>query len=109
VEWVIQMIAAIKRYWAVPPGSSELSALVKFTLSPTGEVTSATIKQSSGNPVFDHSVLQALYKASPLPLPSDPAAFDPAITTCFALNPRNCVVEGSRNPSAPASTASPRG
>ncbi len=35
----------------------------------------ADVVQSSGDPVFDRSVENAVYRASPLPLPDDSALF----------------------------------
>ena len=41
-------------------------------LIPGGEVTPGSVRviRSSGNPAFDRSVVAAVYKASPLPVPS---------------------------------------
>lgn len=90
-EWGTQLTSAILRYWAWPPGTNPAwRARAKFQLSPTGTVQSAEIVESSGNQVFDDSVIRAIYKASPLPLPRDPRVFDPRITVCFSPNPRNC-------------------
>jgi len=48
---------------------------VEITLLTSGAVADVRVLRSSGNPVFDESVLRAVRKASPLPLPSDPKAF----------------------------------
>lgn len=90
-EWSLQLIAAITRAWARPPGTDQsLKAWLKITLSSTGEVQNASIATTSGVPLFDQTVRQAVYAASPLPLPRDASAFDPNITICFSPNPRNC-------------------
>lgn len=57
---------------------------VKFQvkLLPTGEVLDIKIVQGSGNPALDDAVERAIYKSSPLPLPTDKdarAAFVPAV------------------------------
>jgi len=90
-EWAIQLIAAIARNWAWPPGTNPTwRTFAKFQLDPTGTIQSAEVVHSSGNQVFDDSVIRAIYKASPLPLPRDPRVFDPRITACFSPSPKNC-------------------
>ena len=48
---------------------------MKVRLIPGGDVVSVSVVRSSGDPVFDRSVETAVLKASPLPLPEDPALF----------------------------------
>ncbi|WP_245798081.1 cell envelope integrity protein TolA [Chromohalobacter japonicus] len=56
----------VEQSWNVPSNaSSELRAIVRIQLLPTGELVSATITQSSGNSAFDHSVISAVEKAAP--------------------------------------------
>ncbi|MHB8414392.1 MAG: cell envelope integrity protein TolA [Acidiferrobacteraceae bacterium] len=60
--------------WVRPPGTAkDLECVVQVRLLPQGDVVSARIVDSSGDPAFDRSVQVAVYRASPLPLPSDPA------------------------------------
>jgi hypothetical protein len=60
-----------------------------------GEVVSAIIRTSSGDQKFDASVVQAeaLYRASPLPLPRNPSVFEPNITLWLSENPQNCQLK----------------
>jgi colicin import membrane protein len=89
--WVTQLVAAIVQNWAWPPGTDPAWRVwAKFKINPAGAVLSAEIVHGSGHAVFDDSVIRAIYKASPLPLPSDPSVFDPNIVVCFARNPRSC-------------------
>lgn len=74
-EWYSQMALAIKNAWTYEPGEEGLSCHMKLVISPSGEVTSANVDKSSGNPLFDASAVRAAYKASPLPTPRDPAVF----------------------------------
>jgi colicin import membrane protein len=69
----------VKRYIIEPPnlqGSPEVE--VEFRILPGGDVleTSVRVRRSSGNPLYDQAVERAVLKASPLPVPSDPALFD---------------------------------
>ncbi len=67
----------VSRNWNRPPGTAKgLQCTVRVKLVPGGEVLQATVVRSSGVPLFDRSVENAVYKASPLPIPSDPELFD---------------------------------
>ena len=63
----------IHRIWVRQPGMGwDLSCGVEVRLIPGGEVIPGGVRvtHSSGNPTFDQSVVTAVYKASPLPVPS---------------------------------------
>ena len=53
-----------------------LESIISVHAIPGGEVVRVTVYQSSGNEVFDRRAVTAVGKASPLPLPADPATFD---------------------------------
>ena len=53
-----------------------LECVLSVQTIPGGEVISVTINKPSGNEVFDRRAVTAVEKASPLPLPSDPAVFE---------------------------------
>lgn len=62
--------AKIYQYWIKPPSASEGKvAELEVRLIPTGEVINIELSKSSGDPVYDKSVLAAVKRASPLPLP----------------------------------------
>jgi colicin import membrane protein len=62
----------VQRHWTRPPGAAAgMFAQVRVRLTPTGEVLSAEVVGSSGNPIFDRSVENAVLKASPLPIPQE--------------------------------------
>ena len=66
----------VQNSWRRPAGSPPgLSCVIQVKLIPGGEVVSAKVVQSSGDALFDRSVETAVLKASPLPLPDDPAMF----------------------------------
>jgi colicin import membrane protein len=63
----------IRRYWVRPAGSRrDLVSTVEVRLIPGGEVVPGSVRvvRSSGDPAYDRSVVAAVYKASPLPVPS---------------------------------------
>jgi len=78
----------VSRSWNRPPGTAKgLQNIVRVRLVPGGEVLEATVVRSSGVPLFDRSVENAVYKASPLPLPPDPELFDYFRDIEFLFNP----------------------
>jgi len=67
----------VERNWVRPAGWTKgMECVVRVRLAPTGEVISAAISRPSGSPAFDRSVENAVYKASPLPLPEDKGLFE---------------------------------
>lgn len=67
----------VEEKWLRPPSAKPgLSCTVTVRLLPGGEVTDARVTVSSGDAIFDRSVEAAINKASPLPLPADPALFE---------------------------------
>jgi colicin import membrane protein len=76
-EYIPYIQDKVQRNWLRPPGSAGgLSCLIKVRLIPGGDVVSATVVRSSGDPMFDRSVETAVLKASPLPLPPDTSLFN---------------------------------
>lgn len=67
---------AIGQEWIIPPNiNPALYCVLEIKLAAGGVVSNVTIKQSSGDPILDRSAVTAVYRASPLPVPSDPALF----------------------------------
>jgi colicin import membrane protein len=67
----------VERNWVRPAGWTKgMECVVRVRLAPTGEVISVEIARPSGSPAFDRSVQNAVYKASPLPLPEDKGLFE---------------------------------
>ena len=78
----------VSRNWSRPLGVPKgLQCVVNVHLTPSGEVLAATVVRSSGNPLFDRSVENAVYKSAPLPLPQDPTLFDNFRVIEFLFNP----------------------
>jgi colicin import membrane protein len=64
----------IERNWFRPPGIkglNEMSVVVLVSLNRDGSVLKMELKQSSGQPFFDNSLLRAVRKSVPLPIPPD--------------------------------------
>lgn len=60
----------IYQNWVMPPSTNAgLVCVLKIRLIPSGEVIDIQVSKPSGNPVYDQSVIAAVRRASPLPLP----------------------------------------
>ncbi len=75
-KYISQIRSRITRNWHKPAevGGGLITEL-RVKLFPGGEVREVTVTRSSGNPVYDRSALDAVKKASPLPVPRD-SGFD---------------------------------
>ena len=57
---------AVQETWSRPPSARNgMRAVLQIRMLPTGEVLDAMITQSSGDPAFDRSAENALYRAAP--------------------------------------------
>jgi colicin import membrane protein len=87
-EYVGYIQEKVQRSWIRPPSSGvDLSCTVEVRLIPGGEVIDAQIVRSSGNTGFDRSVVAAVYKASPLPVPPDPEVMNQFRSLRFEFKP----------------------
>ncbi|PCI20713.1 MAG: protein TolA [Piscirickettsiaceae bacterium] len=78
----------VERNWIQPAGDiSDLSCVVRVKLIPGGDVADAQVIKSSGNGLFDRSVELATRRASPLPIPDDPALFNQFRNLEFTFKP----------------------
>lgn len=74
----------VERNWLRPPGTrTGMTCTVLVQQLPTGDVVNVRITRSSGDPVFDRSVENAVHKASPLPPPPVPELFEREIEFKF--------------------------
>jgi colicin import membrane protein len=71
------IINAISRQWILPDNAdSRMSSQFRIRLAPNGAVLDVSLTKSSGDSVLDRSARAAIYKASPLPVPTDPSTFN---------------------------------
>jgi colicin import membrane protein len=85
-RWHAQIVARIQRAWIRPPSAQPgISCTVSVTQVPGGEVTSVRVDScSGGDAALRESVEAAVYRASPLPSPPDPALFERNLELTFA-------------------------
>ena len=84
-NWMAAIRQRVIQSWIRPPSVQPgLDCYVKITLLPSGQVVHAKMGQCNGNAVIQQSIITAVLKASPLPIPQDPQAFSRNITFEFA-------------------------
>jgi colicin import membrane protein len=71
------IVNAIGRNWILPENTnSSLSSQFRIRLAPDGAVLEVSLTRSSGDQLLDRSAQTAIYKASPLPVPTDVETFN---------------------------------
>lgn len=84
------IINAISRQWILPENAvSSQSSQFRIRLAPNGVVLEVSLTRSSGDPILDRSAQSAIYKASPLPVPSDPDTFNLFRDISLTVRPEN--------------------
>jgi colicin import membrane protein len=85
-RWNAQIVARITRAWIKPPSARPgISCIVSVTQVPGGEVTAVRVNSCSiDDAALRESVEAAVYRASPLPAPPDPALFERDLELTFA-------------------------
>jgi colicin import membrane protein len=76
-QYIAQIQARIQRAWIRPPSArAGLNCVVYVTQVPGGEVVSVRVGECNGDDIVRQSIEAAVYRASPLPKPPDPALFE---------------------------------
>jgi colicin import membrane protein len=76
-QYLARLSSKIQNAWIKPPSArAGLDCIVNITQIPGGEVTSAHVSQCNGDAAARQSIENAVYRASPLPPPPDPALFE---------------------------------
>ncbi len=91
-QYKSRILQAISQRWLVPSGvSKKLSCELLVHLGPGGVVLNVKTVRGSGNAALDRSATTAVYKASPLPVPKDPALFDKFRVLSLTVRPESIV------------------
>jgi len=83
-SWVALIRARIERAWIRPPSARPgLDCTVFVTQVPGGEVVNVRVGACNGDRAVRDSIEAAVYRASPLPPPPDPALFERNLELTF--------------------------
>jgi len=83
-SWQSQITARIQRAWLRPASArSGIECVLNVTQVPGGEVTNVRIGTCNGDQAVRESIEAAVYRASPLPPPPDPALFERSLVITF--------------------------
>ncbi len=75
-RYTASLVARMTRAWIKPPSAGPgIDCRVEVTQVPGGEVVGARVTQCNGDAAVRQSIENAVYRASPLPDPPDPALF----------------------------------
>jgi colicin import membrane protein len=87
------ILQAISQRWIVPTGTNKsIYAELLIRLAPGGTVLDVEITRSSGDVTLDRTARAAVFKASPLPVPTDAAAFEPFRQFALKMKPEEMLV-----------------
>jgi colicin import membrane protein len=83
-QYIAQITAKIERAWIRPPSATAgLQCEVRVTQVPGGAVTAVQVGRCNGDESVKQSIEAAVYRASPLPQPPDPALFERNLVVTF--------------------------
>jgi len=86
------ILQTIGRHWLVPPNANKKrSAELLIRTAPGGAVLDVQLIKSSGDIAVDRSARAAVFKASPLPVPTAPDAFEEFRQFVLKVKPENIV------------------
>jgi colicin import membrane protein len=86
------IINEISQNWILPDNvDKRLSSKFEIKIAPGGTVLSVKLIRSSGDAILDRSAQTAIYKASPLSVPSDPETFKLFKTVSLTVRPEKVV------------------
>jgi len=86
-EWAAAIQARIQRAWIRPPAAlAGLDCTVDVIQVQGGAVVSVRVRDCNGDAAVRQSIEDAVYRASPLPSPPDPALFERNLEVRFRPN-----------------------
>lgn len=91
-KYKARIIRAIGQQWLIPSGANKkLYCELMIRIAPGGAVLDVEIAKTSGDTSLDRSARAAVYKASPLPVPTEKDAFAPFKQFVLRVQPENVL------------------
>lgn len=88
------IIDAISQRWIVPDSvNASLECRLQVRVAPGGDVIQVKLLKASGNSALDRSAQAAVYKASPLPVPTDATLFHQFREFNLVVKPQGIVAD----------------
>lgn len=88
-RYIAAIASRVRQSFTILPGLDGLTCTLRITLIPGGEVAGVQITKSSGNQTFDRQAENAVRKAAPLPVPTEPRLFQQMRTISFVFDPKS--------------------
>lgn len=86
------ILQAISQHWLVPTNANKkLSSELMIRVAPGGMVLDVQVVKSSGDVALDRSARAAVFKASPLPVPTNSNEFEPFRQFLLKVKPENIM------------------
>ncbi len=83
--WINEVTQRVETAWIRPPSARQnINCTVHVTLVQGGAVASASVGRCNGDEAVRESIEAAVYRASPLPPPPDPALYNQELDFIFA-------------------------
>ncbi len=83
LQYISDIANKVQRNWLRAPGSTGTLCSVLINQIPGGDIVGVRVTDCDGDTAFQRSVESAVRKASPLPMPADPALFQREIQFDF--------------------------
>ncbi|MHB1949170.1 MAG: cell envelope integrity protein TolA [Gammaproteobacteria bacterium] len=86
------ILQSISQHWLVPSGvDKNLTTQLLIRIAPGGTVLDVQLVKSSGDDSLDRSARTAVFKASPLPVPTNTDEFEPFRQFILKVKPENVI------------------
>lgn len=90
-RYALMVKQKVQQNWLVQHGFDGLYTELLVRVSPSGTVLNVQIIRKSGNDALDRSAVSAVNRASPLPVPTDPAVFESFREIQLILRPEDVL------------------
>ncbi len=95
-KYAVMIKQSIEQRWIIPDNiNKDMSTKLQVRLAPGGTVVDVRVITSSGDTRLDRSARAAVFKASPLPVPSEPQMFDRFRVLNLTLRPEGVLTSST--------------